>query len=548
MPRGSGGRQGTYPTPTPAHFVPEVIRPYDVRLNPRPVPSEGVFDAPTVKICVNSTWVSHVDGVLERLLYRDAWLGNQAEVQRALGEVRKLLAALARIGSCEDMAITDIRVNGCSLEVQYDNSGDWVIVGDLTACAVPGPQGPQGEPGEPGPPGQDGAPGEPGPQGPQGEPGEPGPPGQDGAPGEPGETGPQGPQGVPGPQGPQGETGPQGPKGDKGDPGDCTCVEVPPVEKDPTDGLRCSIAINLANDLKRIWDKAWANDNDFIGDYISGVLSIGGVVALLIPGVNVGYAVVAFLGAALIEVGQLIEQNEANAFDQDALERYRCYLYCLLPDDLNFTDAVKEAWAQEIEADTLNPQAMVVAHVLRGIPYEEFQWLAWASSEVNPAACAECECEEEPEPCGDCINTDHNYAHNSTAWEGNFQLLRTSVSTPVGQTDSIGVLQPDQSIILNMGAEYCVWDVKLYQYDAVTTNRYWKTIKAEFLNDNNNVVYESSALDSRGGVLCGHMNPITFAPDTPILASKIRFTGVTYGTGQSGVSNVLWCAKVNRCD
>lgn len=179
-------------TPNPAHFMPEQLHPYDVRFSPMPVPVEGVFDTPTVRICVNSAWVSHVDGVLERLLYTDAWKGSDADIERAVGEIQRLLAALSNIGDCESMAITAIRMNGCDLEVQYDGLLDWVKVGDMTACAVPGPKGDKGDAGEqgpPGPPGQDGAPGAPGQDGQDGAPGAPGQDGQDGAPGQDGQDG-----------------------------------------------------------------------------------------------------------------------------------------------------------------------------------------------------------------------------------------------------------------------------------------------------------------------------------------------------------------------
>lgn len=80
-------------------FTPEVLRPYDVRFRPFDVPSPGVFDSPVICLKVNGSWASHVDGVLERLLYRDAWTGNDSEIERAIREVRKLLAALGA-GDC----------------------------------------------------------------------------------------------------------------------------------------------------------------------------------------------------------------------------------------------------------------------------------------------------------------------------------------------------------------------------------------------------------------------------------------------------------------
>ncbi len=154
----------------------------------------------------------------------------------------------------------------------------------------------------------------------------------------------------------------------------------------------------------------------------------------------------------------------------------------------------------------------------------------------------------EADPCADGTFSTHNYLHNFTGWEGHFNRVRTSVQTPVGQTDSIAVLQPDQYITLNLGGEQCIQSVLLYQYDASSTNRYWKTIRAELLSASDNIVEVLQTNPSLGGVGCGHMNPVTFAPTAPALAAKIRFVGVTYGTGQSGQANILWCAKVVHRD
>lgn len=75
-------------------LVPEILSPYDVRHVPKEVPAPGIFDCPTVPLCINNFWASHLDGLLERLIYRDAWTGTEEEVDRAIGEVNKLLAAL----------------------------------------------------------------------------------------------------------------------------------------------------------------------------------------------------------------------------------------------------------------------------------------------------------------------------------------------------------------------------------------------------------------------------------------------------------------------
>jgi hypothetical protein len=68
--------------------------PYDVRRFPILPPSAGVFDSPYQILKINAQWASHLDGVLGRLVYEDAWIGTQAEKDAAIQEVQKLLVAL----------------------------------------------------------------------------------------------------------------------------------------------------------------------------------------------------------------------------------------------------------------------------------------------------------------------------------------------------------------------------------------------------------------------------------------------------------------------
>lgn len=74
--------------------------PYDTREIPAPIPSAGIFDSPTVVLCVNVEWVSHLDGLLERLLWADAWIGTDEEIEDAIQEVHKLLVALLPVSDC----------------------------------------------------------------------------------------------------------------------------------------------------------------------------------------------------------------------------------------------------------------------------------------------------------------------------------------------------------------------------------------------------------------------------------------------------------------
>lgn len=65
-----------------------------------PVPSAGIFDSPTVVVCINSEWVSHIDGAIQKLLNQAYWDGDDDQTYAATQEVQKLLVALAQIGTC----------------------------------------------------------------------------------------------------------------------------------------------------------------------------------------------------------------------------------------------------------------------------------------------------------------------------------------------------------------------------------------------------------------------------------------------------------------
>lgn len=64
------------------------------------------------------------------------------------------------IPECDNM-IDDIRTVGCTLQVQYSGSEDWIEIGDFSAC---GATGPAGEDGADGADGSDGATGPAGPR------------------------------------------------------------------------------------------------------------------------------------------------------------------------------------------------------------------------------------------------------------------------------------------------------------------------------------------------------------------------------------------------
>jgi hypothetical protein len=74
--------------------------PCDTEMPTLPIPSVGIFDSPTVNICINSKWAGYVDGALETLLNPCVWDGTDTEVEAAIQEVQKLLVALSNGGGC----------------------------------------------------------------------------------------------------------------------------------------------------------------------------------------------------------------------------------------------------------------------------------------------------------------------------------------------------------------------------------------------------------------------------------------------------------------
>lgn len=78
----------------------EPLSPYDPRYGAVVPPTAGVFDAPTVQLCMNVEWAAFVDGVLGKLLRRGVWLGDEATQAFAVGEVQKLLISLMQRNPC----------------------------------------------------------------------------------------------------------------------------------------------------------------------------------------------------------------------------------------------------------------------------------------------------------------------------------------------------------------------------------------------------------------------------------------------------------------
>lgn len=82
------------------YLNPEDIHPYDPRFRPLLVPVAGIFDEPSVTVCINREWIPHLDGVIGRLLRHNAWIGEDLEQERGTQNILKLLIALANGMDC----------------------------------------------------------------------------------------------------------------------------------------------------------------------------------------------------------------------------------------------------------------------------------------------------------------------------------------------------------------------------------------------------------------------------------------------------------------
>lgn len=67
---------------------------------PLTIPSAGVFESPTVQLCINAQWASILDGLIGQLLNPALWDGDEAAVDAAQQEVHKLLIGLGINGEC----------------------------------------------------------------------------------------------------------------------------------------------------------------------------------------------------------------------------------------------------------------------------------------------------------------------------------------------------------------------------------------------------------------------------------------------------------------
>lgn len=68
--------------------------------SPLTIPSAGVFDSPTVQLCINQQWASVLDGLVGQLLRPEIWDGSGQPVDDVIQQVHLLLIALGTNGEC----------------------------------------------------------------------------------------------------------------------------------------------------------------------------------------------------------------------------------------------------------------------------------------------------------------------------------------------------------------------------------------------------------------------------------------------------------------
>lgn len=321
----------------PTDFTPEVLSPYDPRHVPLVPPNASVDEPPLIRVCINSQWVSHVDGLLERLLFRDAWQGTDAVIDNAIQQVTVLLKMLGAAASegCEVDLLFDIRAEGCILQKSEDGGETWQNIIDLTSCV--GITCVEIETLEPGseataeivdgclmlgvPRGDTGATGATGEQGEQGE---------------QGETGQSGTTSNPAPD----------PVGTEGEP------------------RRCAVARGVTE-----WLFGKFNDSlDFVQALKELEIEATTIAAQLIDAVPV---VGAFVEAAVTFVNMAVSVEIAllKACDtEDLRDDVFCELYCLLPNDGIITDEIFNDWVEAVETiGTCDAGAVTIGEGLRNL-------------------------------------------------------------------------------------------------------------------------------------------------------------------------------------
>lgn len=396
-------------------FNPELNRPFDPRHVPVRIPTSGIDDAPFFCLKINQQWFGHISGILDRLAYRDAWRGTDAEIQAAIDKIN---AIIARIGLSEDCSL-----NCNDFTFTIDGSGDlYIDCGDGPELIghVVGPQGIQGDQGIQGETGAQGIQGPQGTQGIQGIQGIQGTAGLDGktilsGSGSPSSGlgtngdyyidytnwniyGPKtsgswgashsiiGPVGATGSQGPIGLTGPIGPTGANGTNG--TSVVVAPTPAPPITGTtRCAVATAMTEELYNVFTGALRITSEQRTNFSTGALGAGALMALIFP------AAAAYIGAVstFTTLYNTLLTAEANGyipyFNSTVKTDLKNKLYCRLPSTGIPTQTILDNWKADIISNS-DPLYQIIGTVLGNTPLDDMKWAASSAPLLAAPDCS----------------------------------------------------------------------------------------------------------------------------------------------------------------
>lgn len=353
-------------------LYPEKIRPYDPLITP--IDADSFADEPQelVFVALERRMIPILTGLAWRACWMDAWAGTQQN--RRLG----YLAAHDTIRRLQDyldisMGIESVRVNGCNLEILID--GQWQFAGDISVCAVPGPQGPPG------------------------------------------------PQGIAGPQGPEGPPGPEGPQGPEGPPGGQQQVPPPTIGPD-YERQACGMAQAFGEYLIKEFEKSLevirdtAGAGTILGDYVIALLDeipIIGTVAELVG---------AFVETAEEVANELLSVLRPQ-FEDDLTRELYCALLCV--ENLDITEALKIVQDRTALYPPYGPLLIFIGQAfslwLPALDRDKIRarWLAYQDETSNDCAFIY-ECGECPElwcVALDARNTDGlTLIDNSHQWAG----------------------------------------------------------------------------------------------------------------------------------
>lgn len=168
-----------------------------------------------------------------------------------------------------------------------------------------------------------------------------------------------------------------------------------------TDGIRCAIAIALAEQVQDVWDVSFNQAGDILGAVGTLAAGVGFVAGIFSFGLTaiVGAGAATLFGVAG-NVANAVGDMSQGAFDEAALERFRCEAYNRLT-SATITQSFIDGWIDATKADSANDAIYYTlggdsnfSGLFKAIQLDVYQWAAWTASAVDPAACESCEEDE----------------------------------------------------------------------------------------------------------------------------------------------------------